>query len=120
MSEALFTRPGFSLGLRPISLDDVDAIMTWVNDPEVVRNFATMGQITREQEVAFLQKTMASQEDRLYAIVSADGRYIGNFGKETSVIVDYPFITGRSTPDSYLTGQKMVEVLEKGLTRFGW
>jgi putative intracellular protease/amidase len=49
-----------------------------------------------------------------------DGRYIGNFGKETSVIVDYPFITGRSTPDSYLTGQKMVEVLEKGITRFGW
>ncbi|GGJ52182.1 type 1 glutamine amidotransferase domain-containing protein [Deinococcus roseus] len=49
-----------------------------------------------------------------------DGAYIGNFGKETSVIVDYPFITGRSTPDSYLTGQKMVEVLEKGLTRFGW
>jgi putative intracellular protease/amidase len=49
-----------------------------------------------------------------------DGAYIGNFGRETSVIVDYPFITGRSTPDSYLTGQKMVEVLEKGLTRFGW
>jgi putative intracellular protease/amidase len=49
-----------------------------------------------------------------------DGGYVGNFGKETSVIVDYPFITGRSTPDSYLTGQKMVEVLEKGLTRWGW
>lgn len=48
------------------------------------------------------------------------GAYIGNFGKETSVIVDYPFITGRSTPDSYLTGQKMVEVLEKGLKRWGW
>jgi putative intracellular protease/amidase len=49
-----------------------------------------------------------------------DGHYIGNYGHETSVIVDYPFITGRSTPDSYLTGQKMVEVLEKGLTRWGW
>jgi putative intracellular protease/amidase len=49
-----------------------------------------------------------------------EGAYIGNFGKETSVIVDYPFITGRSTPDSYLTGQKMVEVLDKGLTRYGW
>jgi putative intracellular protease/amidase len=49
-----------------------------------------------------------------------DGRYIGNFGKETSVIVDYPFITGRSTPDSVLTGQKIVEVLENGLRRFGW
>ena len=43
-----------------------------------------------------------------------EGRYHGNFGKETSVIVDYPFITGRSTPDSYLTGEKMVEVLEHG------
>lgn len=49
-----------------------------------------------------------------------DGAYIGNFGKETSVIVDYPFITGRSTPDSYLTGQKMVDALEKGLKRYGW
>lgn len=49
-----------------------------------------------------------------------DGAYIGNFGKETSVIVDYPFITGRSTPDSYLTGEKMVETLEQGLKRYGW
>lgn len=48
------------------------------------------------------------------------GAYHGNYGHETSVIVDYPFITGRSTPDSYLTGQKMVEVLESGLTRWGW
>jgi hypothetical protein len=36
------------------------------------------------------------------------------------VIVDYPFITGRSTPDSYLTGQKVVEVLEDGLRRWGF
>ena len=49
-----------------------------------------------------------------------DGQYIGNFGHETSVIVDYPFITGRSTPDAYLTGQKMVEVLDSGLRRYGW
>ena len=49
-----------------------------------------------------------------------EGAYIGNFGHETSVIVDYPFVTGRSTPDSYLTGAKMVEVLEAGLKRWGW
>jgi len=49
-----------------------------------------------------------------------DGAYIGNFGKELSCIVDFPFITGRSTPDSYLTGQKMVEVLDHGLKRWGW
>jgi putative intracellular protease/amidase len=49
-----------------------------------------------------------------------NGGYHGNFGKEISVIVDYPFITGRSTPDSYTTGEKLVEVLEKGLKRYGW
>ncbi len=48
------------------------------------------------------------------------GAFHGNFGKPTSVIVDYPFITGRSTPDSYLTGQKMVEVLEHGLRHWGF
>jgi putative intracellular protease/amidase len=49
-----------------------------------------------------------------------DGRYHGNFGKEISVVVDYPFVTGRSTPDSFRTGEKMVEVLEHGLRRYGW
>ncbi len=49
-----------------------------------------------------------------------DGGYHGNVGHNTSVIVDYPFITGRSTPDSYLTGQKLVEVIESGLKRYGW
>jgi len=48
------------------------------------------------------------------------GQYHGNFGKPTSVIVDYPFVTGRSTPDSYLTGQKIVEVLENGLRQWGF
>lgn len=49
-----------------------------------------------------------------------EGQYHGNVGKETSVIVDYPFVTGRSTPDSYMTGQKLVEVLENDLRRYGW
>jgi putative intracellular protease/amidase len=48
------------------------------------------------------------------------GAYHGNYGKETSVIVDYPFVTGRSTPDSYLTGEKVVEVLENGLRKWGF
>jgi putative intracellular protease/amidase len=49
-----------------------------------------------------------------------DGAYHGNVGRPTSVIVDYPFITGRSTPDSYLTGQKTVEVLDHGLRQWGF
>jgi len=49
-----------------------------------------------------------------------EGAYHGNVGRVTSVLVDYPILTSRSTPDSYLCGEKMVEVLENGLTRYGW
>jgi putative intracellular protease/amidase len=49
-----------------------------------------------------------------------DGRFHGNVGRELSVIVDYPFITARSTPDSALSGEKLVETLETGLRRYGW
>jgi putative intracellular protease/amidase len=50
------------------------------------------------------------------------GGYHGNFGEPTSVIVDYPFVTGRSTPDSILTGQKVIECLDGDppLRRWGW
>ncbi len=37
-----------------------------------------------------------------------------------SAIVDYPFITGRSTADSYKTEELLVQVLQNGLRRYGW
>ncbi|MGH8906545.1 MAG: type 1 glutamine amidotransferase domain-containing protein [Egibacteraceae bacterium] len=49
-----------------------------------------------------------------------EGGFYGNVGRPVSVVVDYPFITGRTARDSYPTGEKIVEVLESGLTRFGW
>jgi putative intracellular protease/amidase len=52
--------------------------------------------------------------------VGPDGQFHGNVGHETSVIVDYPFITGRSTADSVLTGKMLVEVLEEGRLYYGW
>lgn len=52
--------------------------------------------------------------------VGLEGQFIGNVGKKYSVIVDYPIITARTTGDSELCGQKLVEVLEHGLRRYGW
>jgi putative intracellular protease/amidase len=49
-----------------------------------------------------------------------EGGFHGNVGKETSVIVDYPFVTARSTPDSGPSGELLVQVLENGLRRHGW
>lgn len=52
--------------------------------------------------------------------VGPEGQFHGNFGKETSVVVDYPFITARSLQCSHEFGEKFVEVLDKGLRRYGW
>lgn len=52
--------------------------------------------------------------------VGPKGHYHGNFGKQTSVIVDYPFITARSSQCSYEFGEKFVEVLDRGLKIYGW
>ncbi len=49
-----------------------------------------------------------------------DGQYHGGVGRTLSTILDYPFLTGRSTQDSHLVGELMIEVLENGLRRYGW
>jgi putative intracellular protease/amidase len=49
-----------------------------------------------------------------------DGQYHGGVGHTLSTVLDYPFLTGRSTQDSHLVGELMVQVLEKGLRRYGW
>ena len=52
--------------------------------------------------------------------VGPEGQFHGGVGHYLSTILDYPFLTGRSTQDSTLVGELMVEVLEKGLRRYGW
>lgn len=49
-----------------------------------------------------------------------DGQYHGGVGHTRSTILDYPFLSGRSTQDSHLVGEIMVKALEEGLTRYGW
>jgi RimJ/RimL family protein N-acetyltransferase len=68
--------------LRPVVESDVDAIMTWINDPEITRNFAGFQSVvTREAELAFLGRMIASPTDRLYAVTSAsDDIAIGTAG----------------------------------------
>ncbi|NDJ63098.1 MAG: type 1 glutamine amidotransferase domain-containing protein [Chloroflexi bacterium] len=52
--------------------------------------------------------------------VGPDGKYHGGVGRVRSTILDYPYLTGRSTQDSRLVGELMIEVLENGLRRYGW
>ena len=57
--------------------------MTWVNDPEIVGNFAAFSgkPFTRDGERAYLEKLVSSAADKVFSIESAsDGRYLGQVG----------------------------------------
>src|SRR5688572_16984870 len=69
--------------LRPLALSDVDHMMSWVNDDEVTGNLAAFSgaPITREQEVAYVEKMLVSESDRVFVVErAADGAYLGNVG----------------------------------------
>jgi RimJ/RimL family protein N-acetyltransferase len=68
--------------LRPLAETDVDSILTWVNRPEVVGNLAAFSgaPLTREQELDWIRRTLASK-DRVWSVVATDdGRYLGQVG----------------------------------------
>lgn len=52
--------------------------------------------------------------------VGESGTYHGGVGHERQTILDYPFLTGRSTQDSRLIGELVVDVLYNGRRRYGW
>ena len=69
--------------LRPLAETDVDDILGWVNDPEIVGNIAAFSghAFTREQELAYIRHTIASTTDLVWSIEeAATGRYLGQTG----------------------------------------
>jgi RimJ/RimL family protein N-acetyltransferase len=69
--------------LRPLAERDVDDILTWVNDREVVGNLASFSgkPFTRDDELAYVRTMQASNADRVFTVLAADdGRYLGQVG----------------------------------------
>ena len=71
------------VALRPLEESDVDDILPWVNDPEIVGNIAAFSgePFTREDELAYVRGVRASDADRVFSILaSGNGRYLGQIG----------------------------------------
>jgi RimJ/RimL family protein N-acetyltransferase len=69
--------------LRPLAESDVDHIMTWVNDPDVVGNLAAFAgePFTREDELAWIRRTLGSTTDVVFSVIDSEGdRYLGQIG----------------------------------------
>jgi diamine N-acetyltransferase len=71
---------GPQLRLEPLSVDHLDGIMTWVNDPAVTFYFARLGAtITREEERLMVARLVASDTDRIFSIFEGEA-YVGQIG----------------------------------------
>lgn len=66
--------------LKPLKLKDIDYIMTWVNDLEVIKNLQHFDKkFTRKNEEAYVKKILTSNNDFVFSIFDGD-RYVGQCG----------------------------------------
>ena len=68
------------LTIRPLKLQDVEQIMTWVNDPEVIKNLQHFDKkFTKEDEEHYVRKMLNSKNDVVFSVFDND-KYIGQCG----------------------------------------
>jgi RimJ/RimL family protein N-acetyltransferase len=72
---------GEKVCLRPIERTDVDALLPWINDPEVTRTLLIHRPMNREAEIEFIDKMTKSEQDVVLGIaLNAGERLIGATG----------------------------------------
>ena len=66
--------------MKSLEIADVDHIMTWVNDPEVVKNLQHFDKtLTREDELSYINKILSSKNDFVFSFFDGS-EYIGQGG----------------------------------------
>jgi len=65
--------------IKPVSLNDINNIMSWINDPDVIKNFQHFGKkFTKQEELKFLKKVLANNTDYIFSIFKkGTNEYIG-------------------------------------------
>ena len=64
--------------IRPLTMGDLDNIMTWVNDAQVVGRYAYFAKsFTKEQEASWLEEKLNSSTDFFYGIENEKGEVKG-------------------------------------------
>ncbi len=67
--------------LRELRIEDLENVMMWANDPEIVKNFAKFDhKFTREEEKKFIECLTKSKDDKVFSIFTIKGEYLGQAG----------------------------------------
>jgi len=69
------------LKMQALKLSDIDNIMSWINDPEVVKNLQHFDKkFTKKDELDYVKKMLASKNDFVFSFFTNTGDYIGQGG----------------------------------------
>jgi len=73
---------GKKIKIRALEKTDIDEIMKWVNDPEVVDSLLMRYPVSRYQEEKWIEKTLdgTNKRNKAFAIETKDGVYLGGIG----------------------------------------
>jgi len=73
---------GKKIRIRAIEKTDIDEIMKWINDPEVMKNLLMRYPVSRYQEEKWIEKALDSDNPRnkTFAIETKEGIYLGGIG----------------------------------------
>jgi UDP-4-amino-4,6-dideoxy-N-acetyl-beta-L-altrosamine N-acetyltransferase len=68
------------VSLRALETHDLQRTLEWVNDPEVTRHTGTIFPISASEHQIWYQELLKDRTRRMFAIVTAEGKHIGNIG----------------------------------------
>jgi RimJ/RimL family protein N-acetyltransferase len=73
---------GKKVRIRAIEKTDIDEIMNWINDPEVMQNLFMRYPVSRFQEEKWIERTQddSNPRNKVFAIETKDCVYLGGIG----------------------------------------
>jgi RimJ/RimL family protein N-acetyltransferase len=73
---------GKRIRIRAIEKTDIEEIMRWINDPEVMENLLMRYPVSRYQEEKWIERALNEGNDRnrVFAIETKQGEYLGGIG----------------------------------------
>lgn len=70
------------ISIRPIQESDLDNLMSWVNNPEIISRFVAFSReepFTREEELDYIRYVQASNKTHVYSVFEGE-TYVGQVG----------------------------------------
>ena len=71
---------GKKVNLRALEKDDIKKAIKWINDPEVIKYLSMVFPISMAEEEKWFDDYLKRKDDKIFAIDTKDGKYIGNIG----------------------------------------